>query len=97
MKIRVNKDFENENGKLKCDCAFIDCQCIDEIKKEVAREMLGEIDFVFKTMKMEIETHIGEAILENDLSTASSIQYGKDVICLAEKVLFEALKKYIGE
>lgn len=42
--MKVNKGFENENGKLKCDCAFIDCQCINEIKKEVAREIFEEIE-----------------------------------------------------
>ena len=42
--MKVNKDFENENGKLKCDCAFIDCQCINEIKKEVAREIIDEFE-----------------------------------------------------
>ena len=70
---------------------------IERAKQEVAREILGEIDFVFNTIKMEMETHIGEAIVKNDLSTASAIQYGKDVICVAEKALLKALKKYIGE
>ena len=66
-------------------------------KQEVAREILGEIDFVFKTIKMEIDTHIGEAIVENEMSTANAIQYGKDVVCVAEKALLMALKKNIGE